>query len=101
LPLFIATTKQIESQNKPQFTTLMIHTICFWNKPTVNNIFFLVGWLVGLFVQPMEIITKETQTWVQTIKLLMQRIHKLLRFSIKGITFIRNLQHFWHAIPRT
>jgi hypothetical protein len=64
LPLLIATTKKIESQKKTSIynTTLMIHTICFWNKPTINNIFFLVGWLVGLFVQPMEIITKETRT---------------------------------------
>jgi hypothetical protein len=73
----------------------MIHTICFWNKPTINNIFFF-GWLVGWFVCATNgnHYKRNTNIGPNNYKLLMQRIHKLLPFSIKGITFIRNLQHF-------
>ncbi len=75
---------------------MIFHTFCFWNKPlATNNILFFLGWLGCLCNQRKLLQKKHEHGSKQTIKLLMQRIHNRIRFSIQGITCIRGfLQHF-------
>jgi hypothetical protein len=41
--------RKLKAKKTPIYNTHDSH-ICFWNKPLVNNIFVVFGWLVGWLV---------------------------------------------------